>query len=235
MIRRLKETLRQDMVEGETQNWAKFLPRAVRAYNNNSHEHLMDSAPADVKGNEVLQYALKKQAGQDATINAKQHADRVAALRKAGAFRVLLPAKTFTRTTTARWSNKVHRVTGFVGVEVVDEQGTIFPVRETLPVDAASKGTKAPADLGGEAKGTAARERLKDFARALNGFLGSEGLTLQGRARRCARCPASARPCRRRRSLASEPWSGSSACSHRCSLWKARARGSAFAAQVDRC
>ena len=71
VIRRLKETLRQDMVEGETQNWAKSLPRAVRAYNNNSHEHLMDSAPADVKGKEVLQYSLKKQAGQDAMINAK--------------------------------------------------------------------------------------------------------------------------------------------------------------------
>eukprot|EP00969_Alexandrium_andersonii_P073138 3226916-Alexandrium_andersonii.AAC.1 len=87
VIRRLKETLRQDMVEEGTQNWVKFLPRAVRAHNSNSHEHLMDSAPADVKGNEVLQYALKKQAGQDAMANSKQHADRVEALRKAGAFR----------------------------------------------------------------------------------------------------------------------------------------------------
>ena len=49
VIGRLKETLRQDMVEGETQNWVKFLPRAVRAYNTNSHGHLMDSAPAETR------------------------------------------------------------------------------------------------------------------------------------------------------------------------------------------
>lgn len=189
VIRRLKETLRQDMVEEGTQNWVKFMPRAVRAHNSNSHEHLMDSAPDDVKGNEVLQYALKKQAGQDALANSKQHADRVAALRKAGAFRVLLPAKNFSRTTTARWSNEVHRVAGFVGTEVLDKQGARFPVRETLPVDSTSKDARAPADLGGEAKQAAARERLTDFARVLNGFLGSEGLTLQGAGKRMRNVP----------------------------------------------
>ena len=180
VIKRLKETLRQDLAEAGTQNWAKFLPSAIKGYNGNAHDHLMGSAPADVKGNSALQYALEKQAGYDAATNVKQHRDRVAALQAAGAFRVLLPTKTFTRTSTARWSNEVHQVAGFVGPEVVDENGKRFPVRETLPVPSSSKAAKASVDVGGDAKRSAAAELLRDFAQALNGFLGAEGLTLQG-------------------------------------------------------
>jgi hypothetical protein len=164
VIKRLKETLRQDLAEAASQNWVRFLPRAVKAYNANSHEHLMGSAPDDVKGN----------------ANVKQHQDRVAALQAAGAFRVRLPSKTFTRTSTARWSNEVHQVVSFVGPEVVDEKGNRFPMRDTLPVPSTSKGAKASVDVGGDAKRSAAVERLRDFAQALNGFLGSEGLSIQG-------------------------------------------------------
>jgi len=190
VIKGLKETIRQELAEdGSSGSWLKHLPRAVRAHNANSHGHLMGAAPGDVKGNAVLQYALKKEAGQDAMANAKQHADRVAALRKAGAFRVLLPSKTFTRSTTARWSNEVHRVAGFIGVEVVDEKGARFHVRDTLPVGADSKDTAASADVGGDVKRSAAQERLKAFAQALSGFLGSEGLTLQGAGTKLRKVP----------------------------------------------
>ncbi len=180
VIKRIKETLRQDLADAGTQNWVKFLSRAVKAYNDNAHEHLLGSAPDDVKDNAVLQYALEKEAGQDAATNVKQHRDRVAALQAAGAFRVLLPTKTFTRTSTARWSNEVHQVADFIGPEVVDENGKRFPVRNTLPVPSASKAAKASVDAGGDAKRSAAAERMRDFAQALNGFLGSDGLTIQG-------------------------------------------------------
>ncbi len=36
---------------------------------------------------------------------------------------MLLPDKTFTRATTARWSNEVHKVKEIVGVEVEDDKG----------------------------------------------------------------------------------------------------------------
>jgi hypothetical protein len=170
VIKRLKETLRQDLAEAASQNWVRFLPRAVKAYNANSHEHLMGSAPDDVKGNAVLQYALEKEAGQDAATNVKQHQDWVAALQAAGAFRA----------STARWSNEVHQVVSFIGPEVVDEKGNRFPVRDTLPVPSTSKAAKASVDVGGDAKRSAATERLREFAQALNGFLGSEGLSIQG-------------------------------------------------------
>ena len=217
VIRRLKETLRQDLAEDGSQSWVKFLPRAVRAHNANSHEHLMGSAPSDVEGNSVLQYALKKEAGQDAMANSKQHADRRAALRAAGAFRVLLPSKTFARATTARWSNEVHKVSAFVGVDVVDEKGARFHVRDALPVAAASKDAKASVDPGGDAKQAGQRERLMVFAQALNGFLGEEGLTLQGAGTKLRKSPDSATLWRKPRSQASARWSGSSAFFRPCS------------------
>ena len=180
VILRLKEILRQELAESSSQNWVKFLPRAVKAYNGNSHDHLMGTAPEQVKSNAVLQYSLEKQAGQDAAVNVRQHQDRVAALQAAGAFRVLLPKKTFTRTSTARWSNEVHQVSHFIGPEVVDEKGARFPVRDTLPVPSGSRVAKASVDAGGDAKRAAAAERMRAFAQVLNGFLGATGLTLQG-------------------------------------------------------
>ena len=188
-IRRLKEILRQEMVEDKGGSWLKFLDRAVKAVNSTAHDYLLGSAPSDVKGNQALQYALQKQAGKDAQQNNKQNADRIAALRKAGAFRVLLPSKTFTRTTTARWSNEVHQVASFIGSEVVDEKGGRYPVRNTLPVTAGSKELAAPADLGTQAKQGQQREHMRRFSVVLNGFLGDEGLTLQGAGTKLRKVP----------------------------------------------
>ena len=180
VIKRLKETLAKDLAEDGSQDWVQFLPRAVKAHNSNSHEHLMGSAPADVKSNALLSYFLEKQAGIDAAKNFDQHAARVDALRKHGAFRVLLPSKTFTRTTTARWSNEVHKVTEIYGGEVEDDKGKRFRIRECLPVPLNSFEAKASVDAGTDAKREAARELLTVFAQALNGILGDEGLALQG-------------------------------------------------------
>ena len=63
---------------------------------------------------------------------------------------------------------------------MVDEKGKRFPLRETLPVDAASSATQVPADLRGQARQPQQRAALTEFATALTGFLGAEGLTLQG-------------------------------------------------------
>ena len=188
-IKKLKDTLKQEMAERGTGTWLKYLTGAVKAANNNSHDHLLGSRPSDVKGSEVLQYALKKQAGKDATQNNKANADRMEALRRAGAFRVLLPRSTWQRTTTAKWGNEVHKVVSFIGAEVVDEKGARHPLRDTLPVGAASKDANVPADLRGGAKQLEQRDSLDDFATALNGFLGAEGLTLQGAGTKLRKVP----------------------------------------------
>ena len=180
VIKRLKETLVKDLAEEGTQDWIKFLPGALKAHNSNSHEHLMGSSPDDVGKTPALQYFLEKQAGRDAAHNFDQHAARAEALRKYGAFRVLLKGKTFNRATTANWSNEVHKVKEINGGEVEDDKGRRFSVRECLPVPLNSKDAKASVDVGSDAKRDAARELLMVFATALNGILGDEGLTLQG-------------------------------------------------------
>ena len=123
VIKRLKETLVKDLAEEGTQDWIKFLPGAIKAHNSNSHEHLMGSSPDDVGKTPGLQYFLEKQAGLDAAKNFDQHANRVAELRKYGAFRVLLKGKTFNGATTANWSNEVHKVKEIDGGEVEDDRG----------------------------------------------------------------------------------------------------------------
>ena len=188
-IKKMKDTLKQEMTEGGTGTWLKYLTGAVKAINNNSHDYLMGSRPSDVKGNAELQYTLKKQAGTDAMQNNAAHSDRMEALRSAGAFRVLLPKSTWQRTTTPKWSNEVHQVKSFIGTEVVDEKGARFALRDTLPVNAQSKATQVPADLKGQAKQFEQRDALNDHATALNGFLGSEGLTLQGAGTKLRKVP----------------------------------------------
>ena len=140
----------------------------------------MGSSPDDVGKTPGLQYFLEKQAGIDSANNFEQHASRVEALNKHGAFRVLLPGKTFTRTTTARWSNEVHKVKEIDGAYVEDDKGQRFRIRDCLPVPLNSRDARASVDVGSDAKREVARELLTLFAQALNGMLGDEGLTLQG-------------------------------------------------------
>jgi hypothetical protein len=109
-ISKIKKTIAQDMAEDGSGNWVKFLERAVRAANNNSHSSLLGSRPTDVKGNTVLQYTLEAEAGRFAKQNVMVYNQRVAKLRAAGTFRVLLPRQAWVRVNTPKWSNEVHRV-----------------------------------------------------------------------------------------------------------------------------
>ena len=170
--------MRQELAEGR-RSWAENLAKAVAGLNNSPNDYLMGSNPADVKGNSELQLALQEQAGRDMAVNAQQHADRMAALRIAGAFRTRLPERTFTRSTTARWSNDVHKVASFIGDQVVDDKGARFPIRDVLPVKLGSKDVAA-VDIGTDAKQREQREKMRPFAQALAGMLGDEGLSMQG-------------------------------------------------------
>ena len=187
-IRRVKEILRQELADGR-RSWGENLAKAVAGMNNSPNDHLMGSNPADVKGNNVLQLALQEQAGRDMLANARQHADRMAALRTAGAFRTRLPEKTFTRATTARWSNEVHKVASFVGDQVVDDKGARFPIRDVLPVKVGSKDVAAASDIGTDAKQREQREKMRPFAQALAGMLGDEGLSIQGAGTKLRKLP----------------------------------------------
>ncbi len=175
-IRQLKERIARAMADTGDRSWAGQLAGAVKAHNSISHGHLMDSAPEDVKGNEALQYALMKQEGKDQLLNIALHHKRVSKLAHAGAFRTLLPKSTWARANTPKFSGKVHLLHQVAGQEAVDTEGNRYPLREVLPVAAQDARplpeAKAPLDEG-------RRTKLRDYADALNGFVGSQGNTLQ--------------------------------------------------------
>ena len=68
-MRTLKATTAREMTASGDGSWVRPLKEATEAHNNNTHPHLMGSAPNDVKGSDELQYALEKQAGEDVAHN----------------------------------------------------------------------------------------------------------------------------------------------------------------------
>ena len=78
-------------------HWEERLTRVVRGMNASPHEHLMGSAPKDVDGNEVLDFALRKKAALDLQHNDKIIREREKRLETAGAFRVQEPWDKFER------------------------------------------------------------------------------------------------------------------------------------------
>ena len=172
-IKGLKDTMKKD-----TGSWVEALPRAVAAHNSGSHSGLMGSRPVDVKKNPELQYTLEAEAGRAMAHNADIHEGRLQTLKAAGAFRTQLPKSTWSRAGHPRWSGEVHQVKHFNGGDVVATDGTRVPAREALAVDKASKNVVLPANPSRVSTGAA--EALKPFAAALEGFLGTGSLTLQG-------------------------------------------------------
>ncbi|MCP3880632.1 MAG: transposase family protein, partial [Sulfitobacter sp.] len=182
-IRTLKTTMAKEMTAKGSDSWVKALAAATKAYNANSHSALMGTAPADVSKTPVLQYALEKQSGLDEAHNSDLHTSRVAKLRAAGAFRLVLPRSTWVRSGQPRYSEKVYELDHFVGTDVVATDGTRRPVRDALAVPRGSQEVKVPRELKGgrPIRDEGAKLALRPFATALRGFLGPTGsLTLQG-------------------------------------------------------
>ena len=100
----IRDIMKKEQTATGSESWAAALPKAIEAYNSNSHSGILDAAPKEVPKSKELQYELEKQAGYDAKQNTTVYQDRVSKLRAAGAFRVLLPQSTWTRTGQARYS-----------------------------------------------------------------------------------------------------------------------------------
>jgi hypothetical protein len=182
-IRTIKTSVAKEMVETESDSWAKALPLAVKAYDSNSHAALMKSAPKDVKGNTVLQYELEKQSGFDVKQNANVNDKRIARLREMDAFRVLAPKSTWVRADQPRYSEKVHPFRMIFGADVVSTDVTVTKVRDALAVPSGSANVNVPRELrpGRPIRDEGAKAALLPFAVALRGWLaGGESLTLKG-------------------------------------------------------
>ena len=181
----LRAMMAKDMAARGSGDWHTGLKGSVSAYNHSGHSHLMGSEPADVAKNKELTYELKVQAGEDLKHNADLHSDKMAALRKAGGFRTMLPRNTWARAHQPSWGDKIHKVDRFVGPDVVDTEGNRFPVKLVLPVPVTTVAAQVPKELlGGRPARTGATTRtMQPFATILRGKLG-EPMSLQVAGRR---------------------------------------------------
>ena len=150
-IRTLKQSLAKVVTAETTESWAEPLRRVVDAYNKNSHGSLMESAPADVRRNKVLNYALEKQAGRDIKRNADISDERAEKVRRLGAFRVAVERP-------ARWndirnridrpsaSSEVYPVENIRG-GVVESGSTRAPLRSVVAVPLGSRNVNPPESI----------------------------------------------------------------------------------------
>ena len=177
----IRDIMKKEQTATGSESWAAALPKAIEAYNSNSHSGILDAAPKEVPKSKVLQYELEKQAGYDAKQNTTVYQDRVSKLRAAGAFRVLLPQSTWTRTGQARYSEKVYQLDSIAGHEAVATDGSRFPLRGVKPVPQGSTDVAVPRALQGgrPIRDEGAKAALRPFATALRGMLGGGPISLQ--------------------------------------------------------
>ena len=177
----LKDMMKKEMTATTSDSWVAALPKAIAAYNANSHGGVMGAAPKDVPKSAVLQYELEKQSGYDQAQNTRIYQDRVSKLQAAGAFRALLPRTTWTRTGQPRYSEKVYDLAFVSGQEAVAADGSRHPLRDVKPVPRGSTSVTVPRALkaGRPIRDEGAKAALGPFAAALRGLLGGGAITLQ--------------------------------------------------------
>ena len=112
--------------------------------NKTPHSHLMESAPNDVEGNDVLTFALQKEAAQDMAENNENIDKRKAALERTGAFRVEVPPKGFRRGHFATFGGEVHKIRDVEGDRVRDSAGQEYRTKFTKAVPATSATVATP-------------------------------------------------------------------------------------------
>ena len=101
----------------------------------------MREAPEDVKKGTDLELMLKRRNFEFAQHNVRLLAKKTNRLSDRGHFRAYIaPPRTkgWRRVGDARWSPEVHVVDRIERETVVDTQGRRYPVKEVLPVEAAS-------------------------------------------------------------------------------------------------
>ena len=180
-ISTLKAIMAKGMTDGGSSTWYTELKDAVTAYNTTSHSHLMGSNPDDVEGNKLLTYELKAKASKDIKQNFEVYDEKLGKLKKAGAFRTMLPRNTWARVNQPKWSDKVHKVSRIIGADVVDTENNRFPVKLVLPVPGESQNIKVPTELTGgrPARTAVSTDTLRPFAKKLVSELSKGPLSSQ--------------------------------------------------------
>ena len=179
-IKNVRASMAKDMADSGSGKWYTAMREAVHAYNNTGHSHLLGNEPSEVKESEALTYELRVKAGEDMKHNTEAHEDKMAAVRAAGAFRVMKPRSTWARAHQPSWSDEIHRFAKFIGPDVVDTEGNRYAVKLVLPVKSTTAQIEVPKELtGGRPARTADNLKImRPFAAKLKQLL-AEPLALQ--------------------------------------------------------
>ena len=113
------------MKTGPDNTWADRLVRVTRGQNEAPHEHLMGSAPNDVKTNKNLQFALIKDSAETIQHNTQVVKAREERLKKEGAYRVQEKPRKFERSFQPRYGGEVHTLHKIEHGVAVDTQGKL--------------------------------------------------------------------------------------------------------------
>ena len=162
-------------------NWAMKLDAAVKEQNKAPHGHLMMSAPNEVEGNEVLQFALKQEGARAQEHNddiAKKRAER---LEQDGAYRVEEPITKFTRSFKPRFSDNAHEVAAVHGGTVFDTEGNRHSTKFVLAVPKSSANVRSTQfTRGGSAQVEQKKRRLlQTYATSVAALIRASGGELE--------------------------------------------------------
>ena len=172
-IKSIRQQLARIQLAEGNRAWASALQRAVEAYNRTVHSSLIGRAPQNVYWDKVLQFDLRSKAADDIAQNNRARRFRANNLERLGAFRdELLPGTKFERSYKPKYGDEVHRVVGFEGDRVIDEQGRSFPTRHVLPVPSGSSAVDTSGMHGGSERIDRVRlQSLEPYRKRIDDFV----------------------------------------------------------------
>ena len=166
-------------------DWSGRVRTVVNGMNKTPHSHLMESAPNDVEGNDVLTFALQKEAAQDMAENNENIDKRKAALERTGAFRVEVPPKGFRRGHFATFGGEVHKIRDVEGDtplpfrdRVRDSAGQEYRTKFTkaVPATSATVATPQTAMAGSTLTDNKQKRIMRQFAERVAVHVGRGGV-----------------------------------------------------------
>ena len=162
-------------------NWAMKLDAAVSGQNKAPHGHLMMSAPNEVQGNDVLQFALKQEGARAQEHNEGIAEKRAERLERDGAYRVEEPITKFTRSFKPRFSDKVHQVAAVDGGTVIDTEGNRHSTKFVQAVPKSSANVRSTQfTRGGSAQVEQKKRRLlQNYATSVAALIRAAGGELE--------------------------------------------------------
>ena len=157
------------------------LDAAVNGQNKAPHGHLMMSAPNEVEGNDVLQFALKQDGARAQEHNEGIAEKRAERLERDGAYRVEEPITKFTRSFKPRFSDKVHEVAAVDGGTVIDTEGNRHSTKFVQAVPKSSANVRSTQfTRGGSAQVEQKKRRLlQNYATSVAALIRAAGGELE--------------------------------------------------------